>query len=540
MSATLTWSPRTAWEALADAAAKCPDREVLVLRDERIRYAKVLRLAEAMACALRELGVVHGDRVAVWLTNSTEWIVTMFAVARVGAVLVPINTRYSDNETDYVISHSQPRVLVFEQVFSGKYHALDMLQRLCPDADLGRAGERWKGLRHLVCVGSEAPQGTLSFAELCKSAANDEQPEPAAVSPGDPAVIQYTSGTTGRPKGAVLTHNNIVEDAYWVGTRIGIREGDRVYSPLPFFHMAGITLAILMCVTHRATVVSSRSFVPDEALAMMEAERCELVGALETICIDLLSSPRLATTRLVLRGGYAPGPKGIARRMRDELGATHIINIYGLSEASPTCSAPEWCDPPDVRTDTVGRPLPGVEIRVVDPDSAAECPPGATGEVQVRGFNVMQGYYLDPEQTRRVLDDDGWLRSGDLGCFGPDGNLRIVGRLKEIIRSGGENFSPVEVEEVLRTHPAVSQAAIAPVADARWGEAAWAFIQLHRGMEVDERAIVDFCRSRLAAFKVPRRVIFVNELPLTASGKVQKVKLVEIYSNADAGSGGAR
>jgi fatty-acyl-CoA synthase len=537
VSARSAWVRKTLWDVLVDAVANCAERDVLVLRDERIGYADLLQRARATASALHEYGVTRGDRVAVWLTNSVEWIVTMFAVARLGAVLVPINTRYADSETDYVISHSQPRVLIFEPVFSGKYDALAMLQRLCPDADLRRASERWKDLRHLVCVGRAAPAATVSFDALWKRAANVNRTEWPAISPDDPAVIQYTSGTTGRPKGAVLTHNSVAEDAHWVGTRIGIREGDRLFSPLPFFHIAGITLAILVCVTHRATVVSARSFVPDEALAMMESERCELIGALETICIDLLNSPRLATSRLALRGGYAPGPRGIAQRMRDELGATHIINIFGLSEASPTCAAPTWCDPPEVRTDTVGRPLPGVEIRLVDPVSGCECPPGSTGEIQVRGFNVMLGYYRDPEQTRQVLDDDGWLRSGDLGCLGADGNLRIVGRRKEIIRSGGENFSPVEVEELLRTHPAVAQAAIAPVPDARWGEAAWAFVQLRRGMNVDERTILEFCRTHLAAFKLPRRVIFVDQLPLTASGKVQKVKLVEVYGNIDADRG---
>jgi fatty-acyl-CoA synthase len=529
------WTPKTVWDVIVEAAATCPDRDALVLHNERIRYGQLACRAETMACALRERGVGYGHRVAVWLTNSIEWIVTLFAVARAGAILVPINTRYVDSETDYVIAHAQPRVLVFEPLFAGRYDALGMLRRLCADGDIGRAAERWPGLEHLICVGDKVPDGAVAFEALSSAVSNSELAWPA-VAPRDPAVIQYTSGTTGRPKGALLAHNSVAEDAYWVGTRIGLEDGDKLFSPLPFFHIAGLTLVILVCATHRATVVSSRSFVADEALALMERERCTLVGALETICLDLLDSPRLASTRLMLRGGYAPGPKGIAQRVRDELGATHVINIFGLSEGSPTCAAPAWSDPPDVRTDTVGRPLPGVEIRLIDPNSLSPVPPGATGEIQVRGFNVMLGYYRDAEQTRRVLDDEGWLRSGDLGCIDADGNLRVVGRLKEIIRSGGENFAPVEVEEVLRTHPAVSRAAVAAVKDPRWGEAAWAFIQLNTGIMAGERELLEFCRARMAPFKVPRRVIFVDTFPLTASGKVQKVKLVEVYGGGNADS----
>jgi fatty-acyl-CoA synthase len=498
---------------------------MLVLPDEGVCYSDVVEHAEAMAAALARCGVGNGERVAVWLSNSIEWLVTMFATARVGALLVPLNTRYSAPEVEYVLNHSQPRVLVLEPTFRGKHDAVGMLQGLCGD-DLSRAGQRWPAMQRVVCVGARIPEGAIAFSDFLREGAR-ESIRLAPVSPDAPAVIQYTSGTTGRPKGAVLRHNGIAEDAYWVGTRIGVRDGDRLFSPLPFFHIAGITLAILVCATHRATLVSTRSFDPELAFEIMEREECQLIGALETICIDLLNCERLHSSRLTLRGGYAPGPKGIARRMRDELGARDILNIFGLSESSPTCAAPDWSDPPDVRTDTVGRPLPGVEIRLVDPESGCECPAGATGEIQVRGFNVMLGYYRDPEQTRRVLDADGWLRSGDMGRIDADGNLCIVGRLKEIIRSGGENFSPVEVEEVLRMHPAVFQAAVVPAPDERWGEVAWAFVQLQPGHSVEESVLQQFCRSRLASFKLPQRVIFLPQLPLTASGKVHKARLKE-------------
>lgn len=534
MTGMATWTRKTVWQVLADAVAACADRELVVLADERATYAGIAGRAQALAADLVARGVRRGDRVAVWLTNSIEWVVTLYAAARVGAILVPVNTRYRDAEVDYLLSHAQPAVLVFEPMFGGKYDALEILRRLCPLGDPGRAGERWPGLDSILCVADSVPAGTSSFEWVSTADATRGLPQWPDVSPDDPMVIQYTSGTTGRPKGALLAHNSIAEDAFRVGTRLGIEAGDRLFSPLPFFHIAGLTLVNLVCATHRATVVTQRSFVPDDALALMERERCTHIGALETICLDLLDSPQRASAGLALRGGFAPGPPAIARRMRDQLGATQIVNIFGLSEASPTCAAAAWSDPPDVRTDTVGRPLPGVELRLVDPDSGADVGTrGAIGEVQVRGFNVMQGYYRDPEQTSKVLCD-GWLRTGDLGRFDPNGNLRIVGRLKEIIRSGGENFAPVEVEELLLAHPSVSRAAVAGVEDARWGEAAWAFVQLEASATASEAELIDFCRLRVAAFKVPRRVIFVDEFPVTASGKIQKVKLVETYRSADA------
>ncbi|MGV6876010.1 class I adenylate-forming enzyme family protein [Pseudochelatococcus sp. B33] len=522
-----SWQPRTVWQVVEAGARDNPDKEIAVIERERLTFGRLAERAKRLSAHLAALGLKPGDRVALWLENSAAWIVVFCAVARLGAVLVPVNTRSRPAELDYLLAASEPSILVLGHDLAGKTNGLDVLQGLCPGRDVARAGERWPSLRHVIGVAAQTVDAELSYEHLLADGSAGGCPAPE-VRPDDPAIIQFTSGTTGRPKGAVLTHNGMVRNAFEVGVRIGLGPDDRLFSPLPFFHVGGLVLAVLACIVHRATVVSAASFVPEGALAVMEDEQCTLIGALETLCLGLLDCPRLPDFKLRIRGGFAPGPALIARRMRDELGAEHIVNIFGLSEASSTCAAPSWADEPEIRTDTVGDALPGIEIGIFDEKSGERILDGRAGEIRVKGFNVMLGYFRDPESTARVLLPDGWLRTGDLGAVGADGKLRISGRLKEIIRSGGENYSPVEVEEALMAHPSVSMAAVAPVADAHWGEVGWAFVKLRGGHEhTKDVELLEYCRERLSNFKVPRRVIFVDTVPLSASGKIQKSVLLD-------------
>jgi fatty-acyl-CoA synthase len=436
---------------------------------------------------MQSLGIGKGDHVGILMGNDEKWLALFYGAALIGAVTVPVNTRLKSDEIRYCIEQADCEALFYVERFR-KIDFAPMVRGLnCAKVEVSRA----------------VPQGKFS---------------PVKVAPDDLLLIQFTSGTTAHPKGAMLTHDNMLRDAWAAGTRVGIRAEDRYFNCRPFFHVAGSTLSALMSLVAGATLVTLPTFEAGAALELMERERCTLVSGNDTIFQMLMGHEDFPKRKLSLRGGWAAAGPQTMRRIIDVLGAKAICAAYGLSEASPNVVMSDWRDPEDFRVNGLAKPHDGVSLRVVD------------GEIQVSGWNVMRGYYNNPEANAKAFSADGWLRTGDLGELTADGRLRMVGRLKDVFRVGGENVAPAEVEEVLLAHPAVETAQVVGVPDARLGEVACAYVTLKSNQSLKEEELLAWTRERCANFRVPRYLRIVADfesIGMTASGKVQKTRLRE-------------
>ncbi|RFS83255.1 fatty-acid--CoA ligase [Actinomadura spongiicola] len=520
--------PLTVHDALRRAAVIGPDVEAVVASHGRITYAALDAEVAAVRAALSAAGVRRGDHVAVCLGNGPEWVTLFLAIGSLGAVTVPINTRWRPPEIAYALRQSRSSMLFVADRFLN-IDFVAMLREICPGVDTGLPDAELPDLRSVVVLGSGGSAAPATVPEAARSwedfrAAGTTPVEPCGT-PDDVVLIQYTSGTTSRPKGVLLTQLNMCGDAFFSGARLGLRPGDRFHSVRPFFHAAGSTLTVLACLQHVATVVTMDRFEPGEALRLIERERCTHFSGNDTIALMLLNHPDRPRRRLRLRGAWAAASAAVVRRIIDELGATECVVGYGLSEASPNVAQSAWWEPEDVRASGRMMPEPGVEVRVHDPETGRDVPTGDVGEILVRGWNVMRGYYAMPDETAATLSPDGWLRTGDLGRLGEDGRLEFVGRAKELIRVGGENVSPTEVEDVLHGHPKIRQAAVVGVPDERLIEVPFAFVVLAEGCAADPEEITAWAAERLARFKVPRHIRIVDDFErfgMTASSKVQK------------------
>jgi fatty-acyl-CoA synthase len=435
---------------------------------------------------MQALGIRRGDHVGILMGNDEHWLSLFYGAALIGAVTVPVNTRFKSAEIDFCLKQADCKLLFYVERFLG--------------IDFG-AMVRETGLRNAIELKS-IPRGTYA---------------PQSVSPDDILLIQFTSGTTAYPKGAMLTHDNMLRDAWAAGTRIGIRPDDRYFNCRPFFHVAGTTLSALMALVAGACLVTLPTFEAGAALEMMERERCTLVSGNDTLFQMMMGHADFPKRRLSLRGGWAAAGPQTMRAIIDRMGAKAICAAYGLSEASPNVVMSDWHDPEELRVQGLARPHDGVQLRI-----------SPEGEIQVRGWNVMRGYYNNPEANAKAFTADGWLRTGDLGELTSDGRLRMSGRLKDVFRVGGENVAPAEVEEVLLAHPAVETAQVIGVPDARLGEVACAYVTLKS--RASEEELLDWCKKRCANFRVPRYLKIVESfeaIGMTASGKVQKTKLRE-------------
>jgi fatty-acyl-CoA synthase len=529
-------------QVLARTARRFPDHDALVFpwlnhrRSYRDFHAEVRQLARALLA----LGVARGEHVGIWATSWPQWVVTQFAAASVGAVLVNVNPAYRAHELAYVLAQADVTALLLTDRFKGSDY-FDILTTVCPELPASRPGELRTAacprLRHVVNIHSDRRPGVLAWDELLARA--DAVPDvdldrrQAEVGPHDVANIQYTSGTTGSPKGAMLTHRNLLLNAYHVGRRLAFTDRDRLAIPVPLYHCFGCSMGTLMCVIHgSAMVFPSESFDAEATLEAIQAERCTAVYGVPTMFIAELHHPRFAELDLTsLRTGImagSPCPIEVMRAVVDRMGARHITIAYGLTEASPVITQTTAADSLEHRVGTVGRPLPGLEVRVVAPGDVAPLPPGEAGELLVRGHGVMKGYYNKPAETAAAVTPDGWLRTGDLAVETADGYFRITGRIKDMIIRGGENVYPREVEEFLYTHPAVADVQVVGLPDERYGEEGCAWIRLKPGAALAEAEVKEFCRGKIAHYKVPRYVVFVDEYPTTVTGKVQKYRLREL------------
>lgn len=513
--------PRTIPEALQQAVENYRDDEALVDGTDRLSFGQLADRVERVARALVGSGIEAGDRVALWAPNSAEWVITSFAVYAVGAVLVPLNTRYRGEEAGHVLRTSRARLL---------FAVTDMLG--CDLVELLADVPGLESLQEIVVLEGPARPGCTSIAEFQARALDAHGPEVARrrsdLGGDDASDIIFTSGTTGKPKGAVLGHGASVRTYLAWSELVGLRRGDRYLLVYPFFHTAGLKSGLLACVLRGATIVPQAVFDVVPVMERVASERITMLPGPPTVFQSILNHPDfssfdLSSLRLSVTGA-AVVPVEVIRRMRDELRFDTVVTGYGLTETTGTVSMCRHDDAPEVIAGTVGRPLPGVHVRIVD-DTGQSATPDEPGEILVRGFNVMQEYFEDPTATKEAIDEDGWLRTGDIGILGRDGNLRITDRKKDMYIVGGFNAYPAEIESIMVGHPLVGQVAVVGVPDERLGEVGVAFVVPRPGQTVDPDELGTWCRDHMANFKVPRSIRVVDALPLNPTGKVMKFQL---------------
>ncbi len=531
----------TIGQVLARTVALHADQDAVVFPQLGLRWSwlEFQRQVEQAARGLLALGIRPGEHLALWATNVPAWIVLQFASARIGAVLVTVNPAYRAYELKYVLEQSDVvALLLVDQFKTSDYFA--MLREILPELATSQRGDlksaSFPRLRQVIALQGETPAGCWSWSELL---AQGDRIEPAQVaeiaaslSPHDPINMQYTSGTTGFPKAAMLSHRNLLLNAYFVGENQRFTSADRLCIPVPFYHCFGCSMGTLGCVVHGATmVIPAEYFQPEATLDAIERERATSVYGVPTMFIAQLASPTLPQRDLrSLRTGImagSPCPIETMRQVVDKLGVREITIAYGQTESSPVITQTHTDDPLDVRCETVGRPIPGVEVKLIDPVSGGAAEMDVPGELCVRGHVVMLGYYNNPEATAAAIDADGWLHTGDLATRLASGNYRITGRIKDLVIRGGENIYPREIEEFLFTHPEVEQVAVVGVPDPKYVEELCAWVKLKPGATVTAEELRAFCRNSLAHFKSPRYIQFVESFPQTVTGKVQKFKIRE-------------
>ena len=520
------WYPKRRFGDLYDeAAARWPDREALVYRDRRYTFAEAAAKVDEAARALIGLGVGPGEHVALWLTNCDEWVFVHFALAKIGAVTVPVNTRFRTRDLAYVLKQSDSAMLVAHDV-SGPVDYLAMLR------ELDRAD--FPELRGIVLVSEgEAPEGFAGWQAALEAGRAVPEAElarrAAAVAPDDVAFIMYTSGTTGFPKGAMHSHK-LVRNNEERGFKLGFTVRDTILNYLTLFHAFGYSEGALMSPLFGARQILTATFDPDECLDLVKAEGVTVMHGFEAhmkgLCEAQEARPRdLSSLRT---GLFAAGMKSatpVCRRGAETLKPFRAVSGFGMTEVWLGVTVGSVDDGLEHRTETSGYPAPGFEVRIADPETGVPCPPGAEGELQVRGFSLMLGYYKKPAETAESYTEDGWFRTGDMGVWREDGYMRFLGRYKDMLKVGGENVDPMEVEGLLLDHPEIRQAAVVGAPDARLAEVAAAYVEREPGSRLDAGAVTAWCRGKVASFKIPAHVFFIEEFPMTASGKIRKVEL---------------
>jgi fatty-acyl-CoA synthase len=519
----------TLGRALHLAARRFGACDALVSCHQNLRYTytQLLHEVNRAAKAFLSLGVQRGDRVGIWSPNNAEWMIAQYAAAKAGAILVNINPAYRARELQHALAHSGVTVLVTARGFRSADYA-QMLAGLAPALP---------GLRHLIYLGDgPAPAGLTwsDFLHLGDGVADDElERREALLQFDDPVNIQYTSGTTGSPKGATLSHHNILNNGYFVGEALCYSEEDRICLPVPFYHCFGCVLGNMAAVTHgSAVVLTGESFDPEATLGAIAGEHCTSIYGVPTMFIALLNHSAFDTFCLdSLRTGImagAPCPVDVMRRVIDRMHVRDVTICYGMTETSPVSFQSAMNDPLDVRVSTVGRVHPHVECKVVDPQTGETLPRATRGELYTRGYVVMLGYWNDPAATARAVDSARWMHTGDLATMNQDGYVSISGRIDDMIIRAGENIYPREIEEFLHTHPKISQAYVIGVPDSHYGEQVCAWIAVHDGQSLTIDELRAFCQGQISSYKIPRHIRFTNDFPMTVTGKIQKFRMREI------------
>ena len=513
------------------------DRPALVVRHQDIRYSwrELRNEVDRLAAGLVALGIEPGDRVGVWGPNSYEWVLTQFATARIGAVLVNVNPAYRLFELEYALRKTGCKAVIAAEKFKSSEY-LHMLNTLLPEIASCEPGylraSKLPDLTTIIRMGEGRSPGMFNFYEVCDLGGKDSREKLAAIAaqlgPDDAINIQFTSGTTGNPKGATLTHCNILNNGYEAGKGMRLTAKDCLCIPVPLYHCFGMVLGVLAAVTHGATMVfPAPVYDPLSTLQAVQDERCTALHGVPTMFVTELDHPEfgdfdLSTLRTGIIAG-APCPEELMKRIIGDMHMENVLIAYGQTELSPVnhMTLPE--DSFENRTQTVGRPIPHIEVKIVDAENRV-LPIGEQGEICTRGYSVMKGYWDDPEKTAETIVD-GWLHSGDLGTMNEHGYVRITGRIKDMIIRGGENIYPREIEEFLYTHPKVSEVQVFGVPDLKMGEEVCAWIQLRDGQAASEEEIREYCKGQISHYKIPRYVRFVDEYPMTVTGKIRKVEM---------------
>lgn len=523
-------------------AERLPDNDCIVAPEFDVCWSwkEFDRRTDEVARGLYAMGIRKGDHVAVWSTNTPEWVLIQFASAKLGAVLVTVNTNYKQFELNYLLSQSDAKMLVMiAGVKNNDYisHITGLVPSLLTESPGNISSGQLPCLKRVVLIGQaeNRPKGMDSFQTLYDLAAT--VPESVveesvrALNTHDTINMQYTSGTTGFPKGVMLTHYNITNNGQFMGDCMKLTENDRLLIVVPLFHCFGCVLGMMSCLTHCTTIVLMDHYHPLREMEILQNARCTAVHGVPTMFIGMLEHPdfdKFDFSRL--RTGIMAGSPCPIKTMRDVTEKMHLSELtitYGQTECSPGMTMSRTDDPLELRVSTVGKLLPHTEGRIIDPETGREVPRGTQGEIVTRGYHVMKGYYKMPEATRQAIDEEGWLHTGDIGTMDEEGNFRITGRLKDMIIRGGENIYPREIEEFLYTHEAVRDVQVVGVPDEKYGEEVCACVIVKEGCAVTEQELIDYVKAGLSRFKAPRYVLLMDEFPMTASGKIQKFKLRE-------------
>ena len=518
------------------AAARWPDTEALVSIEQGIRwsFAELRQRVDDVAAGLLALGLEPGDRVGIWAPNCVEWTLTQFATARVGLIQVNVNPAYKLAELEYTLTKVGVKALIVAESFKTSDY-IAMVEALAPEIPVSTPGNlhaaRLPQLRIVAKLSGAARPGWLNFSAMASDDRKLLRKAAAGVECRQPINIQFTSGTTGLPKGATLSHRNIVNNAFFVGASMGLRAGDRLCVPVPLYHCFGMVMSNLACVVHGATIVyPSAGFDPLAVLSAVESERCTALHGVPTMFIAELQHSQfgdydLSTLRAGIMAG-SPCPIEIMRQVVDRMHIREVTIAYGMTETSPVSFQSSPQDSLERRVSTVGRIQPHMEAKVIDADGNT-APRGTRGELCTRGYAVMLGYWDDSERTAEAVDGDGWMHTGDLGVIDDEGYCNIVGRSKDMIIRGGENIYPREIEEFLFRHPKIGDVTVVGVPDEKYGEEVCAWIRLRSGETASDEDVRDFCRGQIAHYKIPRYVCFVEAFPTTATGKIQKYLIRE-------------
>ncbi|CEH29658.1 AMP-binding protein [Aneurinibacillus migulanus] len=530
----------TIGELLDQTTAKFPEKEAVIYPEVGLRYtfSEFQAVCNQVAKGLMSLGIKPGEHIAIWATNVPEWVTTQFASAKIGAVLVTVNTSYRVHELEYLLRQSDSTTFLLIDSFRGTSYT-DMLYEICPELKECEPGQlkakRLPCLKNVILIGDERKPGMFAWEDILERAAEVSDKDLAHVQNSldadDVINMQYTSGTTGFPKGVMLSHKNIVNNAINVAACQNITEQDRICIPVPFFHCFGCVMGTLASVATGATMVPIISFDPLKVLQAVQDEKCTALYGVPTMFIAELNHPEFNTFDVSsLRTGImagSPCPKEVMKKVVEVMGASEITIAYGQTESAPVITQTRPNDTIEQRVSTVGRVLPHVEAKIIDPATGDEMLQGEQGELCTRGVHVMKGYYNMPEQTAKAIDNEGWLHTGDLATVDEDGYYKITGRLKDMIIRGGENVYPREIEEFLYQHPKVLDVQVVGVPDEIYGEQILACIKVREQEELTVEEIKEFCDGKIARYKIPHYIQIVDEYPMTASGKIQKFRLRE-------------
>jgi fatty-acyl-CoA synthase len=534
----MVYIEKTLGQVLHEQALAQPDHDFLVYADRNLRftYAQFDRRVDELAKGLLAMGLKKGDHVGIWATNIPDWNTALFACARAGMVFVTVNTGYKLHELEYLLTQSDMACLcIIDGWRDSDYVA--MVNKLVPELKTAPRGylrsERFPRLKSVIYAGMEKHRGMYSMNEVLLLGRHSDDRElraiEATLDTNDVVNIQYTSGTTGFPKGVMLSHHNILNNGNSIGDCMKFSPADRLCITVPLFHCFGMVLAVMASVTHATTMIIVEAFSPAVVLKALHEEKCTAFHGVPTMFIALMDHPDFAQVDFShMRTGImagSPCPVKVMRQVVETMNMREITIVYGLTESSPGCTQTRTDDSLDLRVATVGRNLPFVETKVVDPETGELCPPGVPGEFMARGYNIMKGYYNMPEATAQAITPDGWLHSGDIATVDENGYYKITGRIKDMIIRGGENIYPKEIEECLYTHPAVQDVQVIGVPSEAYGEEVMAYVILKSGQTADQETLRAFLRERIARHKVPKFISFIGEFPMTASGKIQKFKL---------------